>query len=217
MLETVSEICHYRIMMLLHRLADEIRETFEDRGWKIEKATHLDSAFSKTRRSQSALGRDLVIDAIETATARIGLACRSVRGGACDVIALVDGADRRFRVRKANIDPDTGDYEIIGTSDSILVISEAEPDSLFPAERWVLGYTVDGDGMIIDIFAARVLGMTEDSVPRLRLGPVTLLGTGGSPTLPSGWGFRPADEDDLGDEFGQDEDSGEDASEDDAG
>ena len=192
-------------MKRMHQLADEIRETFEDRGWKIEKATQLDAAFRKTRRSRSSLGRDLVLDAIEEATTRIGLGCQSVSGGGCDVIDLADGADRRFRVRKADVDPDTGEYDIICKSDSILVITDAEPDSLILTERWVLGYTVDAEGMVVDIFGGRVLGITEEAVPRLRLGKVTFLGASGTPTPPPGRGFQPADEDDLGDEFGQDE------------
>ena len=84
-----------------------------------EKATQLDPAFSKTRRSRSSLGRDLV---------------------------------------------------------------------LIPTERWVLGYTADDEGMVVDIFAGRVLGIPDDAVPRLRLGPVALLGTSGTPTSPSGRG-----------------------------
>jgi len=140
-------------MKRMHQLADEIRETFEDRGWKIEKATQLDLAFRKTRRSRSSLGRDLVLDAIEEATTRIGLGCQSVSGGGRDVIDLVDGTDRRFRVRKADIDPETGEYDIICKSDSILVVTDTEPESLIPTERWVLGYTVDDEGMVVDIFA----------------------------------------------------------------
>ena len=66
----------------------------------------------------------------------------------------------------------------------------------YKLERWVLGYTIDDAGMVVDIFAAPVLGLTSDAVPRLRLGPITLLGSG----LVTGpeTGFRPADEDDLG-------------------
>jgi hypothetical protein len=199
-------------MERMHRLADEIRETFGERGWRIEKATGLDPAFRKTRRSRSSLGRDLVLDAIEEATTRIGLGCQSVSGGGCDVIDLVEGADRRFRVRKADFDPDTGEYDIICTSDSILVILDSEPGSLIPPERWVLGYTVDDEGMVVDILAARVLGITEDAVPRLKLGAATLLGTSGT-TPPSGRGFQPSDEDDLGDEFGQDDEFGDDTGE----
>src|SRR4051812_3797394 len=116
-------------MRRMHQLADEIRETFDDRGWKIEKATQLDSAFSRTSRSRSSLGRDLVLDAIEEATTRIGLGCQSVSGGGRDVIDLDDNVDRRFRVRKADIDANTGEYEIISTSESILVLPDSEPDS----------------------------------------------------------------------------------------
>lgn len=190
----------------MHQLADEIRETFEDRGWKIDKATGLDPAFGRSRRSRSSLGRDLVLDAIDETAGRLGLACRSVGGGGCEVIDLTDGADRRFRVRKADVNPETGEYEIVSTSESILVITDAEPDSLIPTERWVLGYTVDGEGMVVDVFAARILGITEEQVPRLRLGTVTLLGAGGT-LLPQGQGFQPADEDDLGEGFGRDEES----------
>jgi hypothetical protein len=188
------------LMERMHQLADEIRETFDERGWKIDKAVHLDPAFTTTRRPQSSLGRALVLDAITLATSRLGLGIQSVSGGACEVIDIVDGTDRRFRVLKAAVDPGTGEYEMICTSDSILVITDTEPDSFFPAERWVLGYTVDHEGQIVDIFAARVLGITDDAVPRLKLGLVTLLGVGVT-TPPSGGGFQPADEDDLGDGF----------------
>jgi hypothetical protein len=201
----------------MHELADEIRETFDDRGWKIEKATQLDQAFRRSKRSQSALGRDLVIDAIEAATSRLGLGFRTGCGGGHDVIDVSDATDRRFRVRKAEVSPETGSYEIIGGSDSILKISEAEPDSLLKAERWVLGYTVDADGLVADIFAAKVLGMTADAVPHLRLGSAVPLGSGNLPSPSPNGRFRPADEDSLGDEFDDDFDWGDDAGEASAG
>lgn len=62
--------------------------------------------------------------------------------------------------------------------------------------------------MVAAVFAARVLGLTNDSVPRLVLGQAIELGSN-STDIPPG-GFRPADEYDLdlGDE---DEDSQSDA------
>jgi hypothetical protein len=198
-------------MERMHQLADEIRETFEERGFRIGQAVQLDGAFGRSRRPQSTLGRALVLDAVEEATARIGLGYRTVTGGGCDIIDVVDFADRRFRVRKAEVDPDTGDYKIISPSDSILTV-DAEPDSLLPTERWVLGYTVDDDGLVVDIFAAEVRGITQETVPRLELGPVTLLGAGGSATPPTGGGFLPPDEDDLGDDL-DDGDFGDDTGE----
>lgn len=183
-------------MELLHRLADELRETFSDRGHSIEKAVSADQAFQRTRRSQSSLVRDLVLDGIETATAKIGLGCIPVVGGSLDIQAFVDGADCRFRVLKAKILPDTGQYEIVASSDAIMTITDSEPGTLYPTERWVLGYTVDSDGMLVQIFAAKVYGLSSDVVPRLLLGPVTELGTQMVPSPPTG-GFQPRDEDEL--------------------
>lgn len=185
----------------MHALADEIRETFEDRGWKIEKATQLDPAFSRSQRSRSALGRDLVVDAVETGAARLGLGFRTGCGGGYDVVDIDENVDRRFRVRKAEVCAESESYEIIGGSDSILKVSDAEPDSLIATERWVLGYTIDGEGLVVDIFAAKVLRMTDEAVPHLRLGPITALGVGRAPVPSSRGRFRPADEDSLGDDF----------------
>lgn len=191
----------------LHRLADELRETFSERGHAIGRALSADPAFRRTRRSQSSLVRDLVLEGVETASARIGLGCLPVPGGSRDVQAVVGGADRRFRVLKARLDPALGQYEIVASSDAIMTITDSEPDALFPTERWVLGYTVDDDGILVTIFAAQVFGLSDDSVPRLILGPVTELGTATTPTFPSG-GFHPNDEDYL-DGMDLDEDEGE--------
>lgn len=191
----------------LHLLADEIRETFAERGHRIESAVDMDKAFSRSKRAQSAMSRELVIDAIAEASSRLGITCRTVTGGACDIVVISDGVDRRYRVHKASIDPDTGSYDILWTSDAIF-LADAEPESLFRVEKWVFGYTVDADGMIVDIFAAHLLGKTDASIPSLILGPPTVLGTVATPT-PPGRGFRPSDEDDLGlDDAEDDDDTG---------
>jgi len=183
-------------MEALHLLADDLRETFSERGHAIEKAVSADSAFRRTKRSQSSLVRDLVLDGVDSAATRFGLGCITVVGGGRDVQAIIDNADRRFRVLKANFDLDTGEYEIVTGSNAIMTIEESEPDALFPTERWVLGYTVDSDGILVDIFAAKVVGLTNDTVPRLILGPVTALGAQVAPPSPNG-GFYPRDEDEL--------------------
>ncbi len=191
----------------MDRLADEIRETFEERGHKIEIAVGLDPEFTRSRRPRSALGRELVLGTVERATLPLGLGLRPVGGGGYDVVAYVDGTERRFRVLKATVDPGTGEFVIICRSDSILTVSDVEPDDIVPVEQWVLGYTVDDRGIVAQIFAARVLGATPDAVSRLRLGSVTLLGTGLLPG-PGGGKFVPDDEDDLDEAFGwSDEDT----------
>jgi hypothetical protein len=183
-------------MDALHSLADDLRETFSERGHSIEKAVSADRAFRRTKRPQSSLVRELVLDGVEAASSKLGLGCIPVTGGSRDVQVFIDNADRRFRVLKANVHFETGEYEIVASSDAIMTITEAEPDSLYPTERWVLGYTVDADGILAQIFAARVYGLSNDTVPRLLLGPVTELGTQIVPLSPRG-GFHPVDEDEL--------------------
>lgn len=185
-------------MEMMHRLADEVRAVFDDRGYKVGKATGLDRAFRRSRRSQSTLSRDLVLDAIEHAAPGLGLGFKSVRGGAYDIGYITEGADRRFRVRKADVDPETGQYAILSGSDNIMVIDDAEPESMYPTERWVLGHTADDSGIVIDIFAARVLGLTDESMSHLVLADVTQLGESiYNPPTPGT--YVPDDEDDLGD------------------
>jgi hypothetical protein len=185
-------------MEMMHRLADEVRAVFDDRGYKVGKATGLDRAFRRSRRSQSSLSRDLVLDAIEHAAPGLGLGFKSVRGGAYDIGYITGGADRRFRVRKADVDPESGKYDIVAGSDNTMVIDDAEPDSMYPTERWVFGHTADDSGIVGDIFAARVLDITDESVPRLVLGDVTQLGES-TYNPPTPGTYVPDDEDDLGD------------------
>lgn len=187
----------------LHQLADEIRETYDDRGWKIEKAIGSDLAFQASRRSQSSLGRDLVIDAVEQSAKRLGITVRSVAGGAIEVVLLVDGTYRHFRIKKASVRPDGG-YRVLGKPALMIIDDTEEGESLYGAERWVLSYTTDDDGMVVDIFAAKVIGISSDTVPELELAYITMLGAAGG-TPPTG-GFKPAEEDDL--DFGDDEDEG---------
>ncbi|PVY28357.1 hypothetical protein [Williamsia muralis] len=194
-------------MDLLDQLANDIRETFDDRGHRIEQAISHDPAFRKNRKSQSSLGRDLFVDATELGSHRLGLNYRVVNGNASEVVLLVGDVYRYFRVRKAKWNADVDDFEVIG-EESILTIEDAE-EGLYGAERWILGYTATDDEMVEKIFVARVLGVSGESVSRLVLGPATLLGTAGA-TPPGGGGFSPPDEDDLGfdDDMDQDDEEG---------
>lgn len=181
----------------LHLLADELREVFSDRGHSIEQALSADSAFRRSRRPQSALARDLVLDGIEAASSPLGLWLIKVAGGSLDIQADIEGVDCRFRVRKATIDPDTDEVTIVVNSDSILTITSAEPESLYPTERWVFAYTVDDAGMLDRLLAARVVGISDGQVPHLILTGVTELGTDSGSGPPGSTGFQPADEPDL--------------------
>ncbi|WGX98078.1 hypothetical protein [Nocardioides sp. L-11A] len=198
-------------MEAMHRLADEIREVFSDRGHNIDKATSLDPAFRRSRGPQSALSRNLVLDTIEETAGRFGIGVIPVSGGGCDLQLLVDDADRRFRVRKAtkvvDEETETETFDVIVDSPAILDITDAEIESLWRHERWIFGYTTDDGGIVDDIFAARAVRVTGDVIFKLVLADVTLLGLAGF--SPDGDRFIPDDEDDLpGFDSDRDDDTG---------
>lgn len=182
----------------MHQLADEIREVFDERGYRIGQAVSADPAFSRGCRSRSSLGRDLVLATIEESTSRLGLGFTTVSGGGCEVVDFVNNTNRWHRVRKAERDTDTDGYTILCDSDAILSVPD-DDSGLYPSERWVLGYTVDESGVVAEIFSAKVLGLSSDPIPSLVLASVTALGT--PHATPPDPGFQPLDDDDLGDEF----------------
>lgn len=166
-------------MEALHQLADEIREVFSERGYNIDKATGLDKSFRRGRGPQAALSRNMVLDAIDDHAARLGISRITVSGGGYDLQVYEGDADRRFRVRKATKNPETGEFEVIVDSDAILEIEEAEPESLFRHERWIFGYTTDDAGLVDDIFGARARAVRGEVILKLVLTDVSLLGLGG--------------------------------------
>ncbi|HMS74134.1 hypothetical protein [Gordonia sp. (in: high G+C Gram-positive bacteria)] len=180
-------------MEQLHQLADDLRETFDERGYRIGVATGQDPSFRNSRRSQASLTRDLALDAIREGCGRLGLHCRSGSGGSLEVVTLVGDTYRHHRVLKATFDKASEAYVIVCRGDNALLA--ADDASVYPAESWVFAYTIGDDGMLDEIFVAKVQGVTDGAMRQLILGPVTLLGSAG--TMPPS-GFRPADEADLG-------------------
>lgn len=181
----------------------EIRETWADSGHHVRIALDLDEDFSASGGPQSELSR-----------AKIGAAFRrgagkSKRcnfafgpGGSREVTVIDDGAERIVRLLKATLN-DAGEIVIRAKDRSML--ENLEPDSLWPQERWVLGYILTED-TVATIFTARVIDVLEGNPGRLVLGPVTHLE--GSALPGPGGGFRSDDEDldwgnDEGDAFGE--------------
>ncbi len=187
----------------MHRLANEIREVFSERGFLIEKATGLDPAFRRGRGPQSALSRNVVLDTIDQHASRLGISTIPVSGGGYDLQVFVGDADRRFRVRKATKSSETGAYDVIVDSDAILEIPDAEIDSLYRHERWIFGYTTDDSGIVEDIFGARGLRVSGEVIKKLVMVDVTPLGISGSTSNDEK--FTGDDEDDLPG-FGDDSD-----------
>ena len=119
-------------MEQLHQLADDLRETFDERGYRIGVATGQDPSFRNSRRSQASLTRDLALDAIREGCGRLGLHCRSGSGGSLEVVTLVGDTYRHHRVLKATFDKASEAYVIVCRGDNALLA--ADDASVYPAE-----------------------------------------------------------------------------------
>lgn len=179
----------------LDAVAFDLRETFAERGHRVDAALEADPAFG-SGMSRSALMRDLVGEALGRAASSVGgLAYRPVNGSGRELV----GEQHRYRVRRAQRNAG-GDLVVTVSGESSLGVEE-EPN-LFPLEQWVFGWIADAEGLIAEVFVAEVLGIEPGRPGRLILGRALTLGGG----TPFGGGFTPSEEDlDLGED---DEDTG---------
>jgi hypothetical protein len=167
-------------------VAAEMREVFEERGYRVEVALAVDPGFG-SGSSRSSLVRDLAIDAASAAASRHALDFRTVNGSGREFRCMGDAVDRRYRLRKAARRADGG-YSIPTNAKSAMYSDEG---SLIPEELWVMGYTLTREGTLQDVFIAPVEDIAPGLPGHLILGPVIELVD--APTTAAG--FEPADED----------------------
>jgi hypothetical protein len=179
-------------------IAHELREVLAERGHRVDTALDADPAFRGTsKRSESSLTRDLALDAISHAAARLGVDFRPVNGEGRELRCMSLGVTRRYRVRKAKRTKD-GEFRVDGNSEG----AEEPEDLLGRQESWVFAYSLDGLLQVDQVFIARIFGCTEGNPGQLILGPLTMLDT----QLPPSGGFAPSEDDTLeGFEDGEDE------------
>jgi len=172
----------------LTTIADELRETFAERGHRIGTALAQDASFQAGEDPHSTLARALAKAGIRTGAAKSGsIGLRTLPGGARE-IQLIDGnVDRRYRVRRAKV-RDDGTYLIEVKDDSVLRL---EGNTMFREERWVYSFTLNDDDLIADVFVAEALDYADGSPGHLILGDPVYLGAGLPPTR----GFTPTSED----------------------
>lgn len=185
----------------LHVVADEIFETWGERGHHVGVALETDSDFRTTEIPRSALSRSIVKSAFVRGARKASIWYEPGPGGSHELHSTSADVEHVFRLLKAKIKDE--DYVIPVKDDAML--TSLEVTLLGRQERWVFAYTMTGDD-IGEIFVAEVIGVVEGSPGRLILGPRTVLGTLGAP--PTGRGFVGEDEDlewfddDLGEEDG---------------
>ena len=186
---------------LLDLLAEDVREAFSERSYRIDSAVEMDPGFN-TGDVRSALERGLVLRSLSVACGRVGVDFRTANGSGRELRFASDLIDRRYRVRRAHRRVD-GEIVVPLSSDAALAGRDEEPEAtLFEdmvVDDWAFLWLLAPDRRTIDeVLAAEVVGYIEGRPGRLKFGSVLLLGTtsGPSPT-----GFRPTEEDlDLGDD-----------------
>lgn len=172
----------------LERLAYGIRETFSERGYRIGVALDQDWSFREGERARSGLARSMMQCAVTLAAGAVAhFGLKTGEGGVCLVHSFDRRYSRHYRVLSAK--RHEGSYRILSSSDSIL---ETDAESMFVEENWVLGYALDLDNQVEDLFVAQVLGRREGNPGELILGLEYML-TGRPPT--GDGGFQPTDED----------------------
>ena len=174
-------------LIRFEELAYWVRETFDERGYRIGVALDLDASFQAGEDPRSTLARALMKEAAASAARRVGMDVVPGSGGARDIQSFDGNIDRRFRVRRAKPLYD-GTFLIETSSRSIL---ETDGDSMFREERWVFAYTLTSNNDVDVIFIAEVLDVVDGTPGHMVLGDVYRLG--GAPTPPAG--FVPSDED----------------------
>lgn len=186
----------------LHDIADEIRETHSSRAYLVARATGLDPAFRRNRAPKSSMDRCLVIEAVERGASQAGMSFVPGRGGATELKAVSPAGYRVYRLRSAT-KLHSGEYVV--QNNSVSAWASLDEGTLLEDEFWVLGYTMDDNG-VVDIFTARVLGCTEGTPGRLLLGPAIPLGSQVGGSGGPGGSFRSSDAG-LDDLFDEDDDT----------
>lgn len=152
----------------LMQLAREIRDTTDESGFAVDVAIGQHQAFSSCRRPTSELQRSLVLAAARRGASRTGLGIDEV-SGSLDIIDSSSGAIRRYRVKRVTVNAD-GNYEAIcGAGSSLLTV---EHESIFPEEKWILGYALSDDHTIDQLIAAEIVGWRGSGPVRLEFGHI---------------------------------------------
>lgn len=176
-------------LVLLGQVADELREVFSARGYRVTKALDTDPSFG-SGQSRAALARDLALETVSGAASRVGLDFRSVNGSGREIRTMSQGVDRRFRFRHGRR-MDSGLRVPVSSNSALLTHPDAEL-SLIPTENWAFIWTTNDDMIVDETIVAPILDVTVGSPGFLVLGPEISVGQGGP--SPASAGFLPSDE-----------------------
>lgn len=160
----------------LKAIAYEIRETFGERGYRIDSALSIDSAF-QTKGNRSGLTRSLVKDAVRKGASQVGAYCEEARGGALELRFNAGSIVQALRVQRAERLAN-GKLRIWANNASTW--GSLNEELLVPEEHWAFAYVPSELG-IDELLVAQVRGVTAGTPGHLLLGPEIYLDGGETP------------------------------------
>lgn len=167
-------------LYMLHRIADETRESFAEAEW-VPGAVMDVHPSQDCSRVQSASTRAVLVHAILDASARVGMPRVRSSVDCCELGGYTPDSlhDQRFRVLQATRRAD-GSLYVPANGQSGLVPSDGLPQQppAFELDQWVFAVTWDDNGLPDEIVAAHVVGADKGSPGRLIFDEEIPLGAG---------------------------------------
>lgn len=175
-------------------LVVELRESYESEAHTVSAALAQNEAFQANRRPESELTRSVMAAAFRRGAHRLGLNVRNGQGGSVELYEPVSNGYGVIRLKRASYAGE--ELRVVANAGSSFGGFSAEvEDALIPEFFFVLGWILEGDEPL-ECFVAEVTGVEEGNPGSYIFGWTHSFA---APTPPSGPGFQPASDDDLGD------------------
>lgn len=149
-------------------VACEIHDTTDESAHSIDGAINMNPAFRHSHRPSRLLERELVLDAARRGALDADFTTSDV-GGGLEIVAHSKSCIRTYRLKRVTRGK-TGQYQAVcGAGSSLL---QADPESLFREEKWVLGFVTDDDHTVKSVVAAEIVGWSGSGPVTLQFGTV---------------------------------------------
>lgn len=176
-------------------LVVDIRESYEAEEHTVPQALDLNRNFRRTGRPKSELIRGIIGGAFQRGAMKLGLDYRDGKGGAVELYELMSNSYAVIRLKRAERVGD--DFRV--SANAATTLNGISDDTLMPEYHYLLGWILE-DNQPLSFFVAEITGIEEGNPGHYLFGWMHEFAL---PTRPSGSGFQPRSDDDLGD-WGQD-------------
>lgn len=172
-------------------LVVDIRESYEAEEHTVPQALSMNRNFRRTNRPKSELTRGIMGGAFQRGAMRLGLNYRDGKGGAVELYEPIGNGFAVVRLKRAERTGD--DFRV--TANAATTLNGIADDTLMPEYHFLLGWILE-DNQPLSLFVAEIVGIEEGNPGHYLFGWRHEFAL---PTPPSGTGFQPRSDDDLGD------------------